>query len=74
MKPICSIDPEHVALVQIFGTALVVALVVSLLSQKAYYRRVITREAEPLMYWLTVTAYGVLALFTLGGVLVCPLR
>lgn len=74
MKPLCSIHPEHVALIATFGTVMATAFVVSILSQKAYSRRVITREEEPCMYWLTVASYGMLAVFTIGGSLVCPLR
>lgn len=47
--------------------------VLSLLSRKTYAKRVISREEEPLAYWLTVGAYGLLAVFVLGGSLLCPL-
>ncbi len=71
---VCNVRPETVDVLHTFGTVMVVALVASILSKKAYYRRIILREEEPLMYWATVASYGILAVLTLGGVLLCPLR
>ena len=46
------IDPSHVTLVRSFGFALSVGGILSLTSGKTYYRRVILKVEEPMMYWL----------------------
>ena len=71
---VCHIQPEHVSLLATFGTVIATMAIISLLSRKTYATRVISREEEPLAYWLTVASYGLLALFVLGGSLLCPLR
>jgi len=49
-------------------------VVVSLLFGKTYAKHIMTREEESCMYWMTVASYGVLALLTIGGLFLCPLR
>ena len=71
---LCTISPEHVEILAIFGKGMAAAFLVSVLFQKAYYRRVILREDEPVAYWVTVASYGILAVFVLGGLVLCPLR
>jgi hypothetical protein len=55
-----------------FGALLVAAGVVSLITGKTYYRRVIQRRDEPLLFWC-----GAVGLLTIGGLCliglaVCP--
>lgn len=44
-----------------FSGLFLVAFVVSLLTGKAYFRGVSTRDENPEQYWTTVVCYGVLA-------------
>jgi len=71
---VCSLPHENVGIVHTFGTLMAVALVMSILSKQAYYRRIVLRDEEPFLYWLTVASYGTLAVLGLGGTLLCPLR
>ena len=40
----------------------VAAIVIALVSGKAYFRGTIRRDDDPRQYWITVGCYGVLAL------------
>jgi hypothetical protein len=44
-----------------FSAIWLVALVLALLTGKAYFRRIIVREIEPGHYWSTCCCYAVLA-------------
>ena len=44
-----------------FSGIFALALVISLLTGKAYFRGVYARGENPRMYWMTVLSYGVLA-------------
>jgi len=46
-----------------FGMAFSVVFLLSLLTGKAYFRRVYDREESPSMYWQIVGCYAVLAAF-----------
>ncbi len=45
------IDPSHVTLVRSFGFVLLIGGILSLTSAKTYYRRIILKVEEPMMYW-----------------------
>jgi len=71
-SPLCAINPDHVGLVRSLGAVFMFALITSLITGKAYFRRVIDREEEPAAYWQTVLCYAFVATFCLGGSFICP--
>lgn len=46
-----------------FSAVFLVALAISLLTGKAYFRGVHARDEDPRMYWMTVASYVLLAAF-----------
>lgn len=68
----CSVATGHEGLLIFLGSVMAIAFVISLLSGKAYCRRVIDKSEEPFTYWSTVFAYGFLALFVFVGLATCP--
>lgn len=47
---------------QLFTFVMLAALAISLLTGKAYYRRVIEKDEETAAYWMVVASYLVLGL------------
>jgi hypothetical protein len=54
-----------------FGSVLLVAGVVSVMSGKTYFRRVIDRAEEPGQFWVNVICLDLLGAFIWAGVLFC---
>ncbi len=68
----CYVTPENGGLLKLFGNFLAMAVVLSLLTGKTYYRRLISKNEEPLNFWFTVGCLNVLAVFVLGMLYACP--
>ncbi len=68
----CHVSTQNVGILQLFGDGLAIAVVLSLLTGKTYYRRVISRREEPFNYWFSVGCLLVLAIFVLGMLHACP--
>ena len=69
---ICYVTPENGGLLKLFGNFLAMAVVLSLLTGKTYYRRLISKNGEPFNFWFTVGCLTVLAVFVLGMLYACP--
>ena len=67
----CKVSPAHEGTVRALGAVFLVALVVALLTRKAYYRRLVVREDEPMTYWSTVLSYAVIGMLCFAGSSVC---
>lgn len=70
-RPFCQIQPGHVAIVRAFGTALIVACVVSVLTGRAYFRTLVVREENPVQFWSTVGMVFLLGVMCVVGSFVC---
>ena len=68
----CHVSVENVGLLTLFGQLLAAAVVISLLSGKTYYRRVIAKAEEPLNYWVCLGCLVALAVLVLGMLQACP--
>jgi len=68
----CYVTPENGGLLKLFGNFLAMAVVLSLLTGKTYYRRLISKNEEPLNFWFTVGCLNVLVVFVLGMLYACP--
>ena len=47
----CYVTPENGGLLKLFGNFLAMAVVLSLLTGKTYYRRLISKNEEPFNFW-----------------------
>jgi len=68
----CYVTPENGGLLKLFGNFLAMAVVLSLLTVKTYYRPLISKNEEPFNFWFTVGCLTVLAVFVLGMLIACP--
>ena len=68
----CHVSVENVGLLTLFGQLLAAAVVISLLTGKTYYRRVIAKSEEPFNYWFSLGCLVALAVFVLGMLQACP--
>jgi hypothetical protein len=68
----CHVTTENGGLLKLFGNFLAMAVVLSLLTGKTYYRRLISKNEEPFNFWFTVGCLLVLAVFVLGMLYACP--
>ena len=68
----CYVTPENGGLLKLFGNFLAMAVVLSLLTGKTYYRRLISKNEEPFNFWFTVGCLTVLVVFVLGMLYACP--
>jgi hypothetical protein len=64
---ICHVSLENVSMLTLFGQLLAAAVVISLLTGKTYYRRVIPRSEELFNYWFSRAVY----LYSLSLCLAC---
>ena len=68
----CYVTPENGGLLKLFGNFLAMAVVLSLLTGKTYYRRLISKNEEPFNFWFTVGCLNLLVVFVLGMLYACP--
>lgn len=68
---LCTIQPENVAMVRVFGMGMLAASAIALATGKAYCRGPILREEQPLTYWMTVASTSVLGVMCVLGSFVC---
>lgn len=70
----CSVSPEHVQMLRLFGGAFLFFGMVSICLDATYYRRVIRRSEEPVSYWVNVTGLLLIGGLSLAGAMFCPVR
>ena len=68
----CYVTPENGGLLKLFGNFLAMAVVLSLLTGKTYYRRLISKNEEPFNFWFTVGCLLVLAVLLSACLLPAP--
>jgi hypothetical protein len=68
----CHVSVENVAGLTLFGQMFAMAALISLLTGKTYYRRVIVKTEEPLNYWFSLGCLVFLAVLILGMLQACP--
>ena len=67
----CEVSPENLALLKLFGSAMLVAGAFSLLTGKTYFRRVIDKRDEPFTFWSNTSGLAVLGILFWIGILFC---
>ena len=69
---VCTIKPQHIGPLKAFGTVLLIGAVISLITGKTFFRRIISKEDEPGKFWsVLIGNYLILSIFLLGGVYIC---
>lgn len=67
----CKVNPDNIAFLQTFATVFIVGGILSLITNITYFRRLVYRDQEPVLFWLNVFSLFGLGLFVFIGIFVC---
>ncbi len=68
---LCHIEPKNVLILQLFCAGMGVMTLIALVFGQAYFRGWVSRQSEPLAYWVTCLSQAFLSLAIATALWVC---